>query len=628
MKYFYKIITLTLTLAFCVSLSAQNTIGYSNGYGKRNNGVRFGSGTKQGMAIKLSKEKAAMLKGSSLVGIHTMFGTSQISDLEIFVTRSLEEEPIYKEIFNKGTTSWKDYKFSQPVTLGDEEVYVGYTLNVVAESYRPLIFDESVDFGGELFWVYNNGVWQDVTEKGYGAANIQLLIDGAPTMADLIMKPINISGFYKAGEGCAFDGQIFNFGNQTIKAFDISYQVGDEQPSVHKIENANLEPNSTYDFSLPKYVSEKVGKLPIKLSVAPADNSIAETDASDNVSNTFIYIYPTDVEKKVLIESFTGMTCSNCPTGKTFIKNAISGREQNFVEVAHHAGYYEDAFSMIEDWEYTYFYNGQGLYAPAVMFNRAIFSGSPSAPVFESTDNAKVIAASKAFDTVEPYVSIKTNSAFNPTTRECKVTVSVHTFVKPDVETNCLNVFLTQDNMVGYQAGAGSTYSHEHVFRQSLTGTWGTAIELVEGETVTKEFVFTLADAIAPTYSTCAKDWNGAIDWTVIPEKMNVVAFVSAFSTTATDWFVYNCNTTPLYTPAPAGIEGPLATASSTHLSVHNGEVIVTGEDANLYIYNSAGALVKQVSAGTQRFTLPRGFYVVRISSEQGKAHACKLLVK
>ena len=182
--------------------------------------------------------------------------------------------------------------------------------------------------------------------------------------------------------------------------------------------------------------------------------------------------------------------------------------------------------------------------------------------------------------------------------------------------------------MVGYQAGAGSTYSHEHVFRQSLTGTWGTAIELVEGETVTKEFVFTLADAIAPTYSTCAKDWNGAIDWTVIPEKMNVVAFVSAFSTTATDWFVYNCNTTPLYTPAPAGIEGPLATASSTHLSVHNGEVIVTGEDANLYIYNSAGALVKQVSAGTQRFTLPRGFYVVRISSEQGKAHACKLLVK
>ena len=102
MKYLYKIITLTLTLAFCVSLSAQNTIGYSNGYGKRNNGVRFGSGTKQGMAIKLSKEKAAMLKGSSLVGIHTMFGTSQISDLEIFVTRSLEEEPTYKEIFNKG----------------------------------------------------------------------------------------------------------------------------------------------------------------------------------------------------------------------------------------------------------------------------------------------------------------------------------------------------------------------------------------------------------------------------------------------------------------------------------------------------------------------------------------------
>lgn len=628
MTYLYKSISLAVVLLFSLSLSAQTIMGYSNGYGKRNNGVRFGSGTKQGMAIKLSKEKATALKGSAIAGVRSMFGTTQISDFEIFVTHSLEEEPLYKESFTKASTSWKEFKFSEPVTITGEEIYIGYTLNVISESYRPLIFDESVDFGNELFWAYNNGAWQDITEKGYGAPDIQLLIQDAPAVADLIMKPISISGFYKAGEACSFAWQIFNFGNQAVESFEISYQVGNEEPAVYKIENANLAANSTYDFQLPDYISKNVGKLPIQLSVNLLGESHTEADASDNSHNTYIHIYPADVQKKNLIESFTGMTCSNCPTGKTFVKNAISGREDEFVEVAHHAGYYEDAFSMKEDWGYTYFYNGQGLYAPAVMFNRAIFSGSPTSPVFESTDNGKVLAATKAFDNVEPYVSIKTSSDFNPTTRECKVTVSVHTYVKPQAATNCLNVFLTQDKMIGYQAGAGSSYSHEHVFRQSLTGTWGTEIQLVEGETVTKEFVFTLAEALAPTYSTCAEDWKGAIDWSAVPENMNVVAFVSAFATTATDWFVYNCESTPLYTTATSVLDKVVATETATRFMVQNGEVHIVGEPANISVYNTSGALVKRVAAGTNKFSLPKGFYVVQSTADNGATRSCKLLVR
>lgn len=628
MTYLYKFIALATVLLFSLSLSAQTIMGYSNGYGKRNNGVRFGSGTKQGMAIKLSKEKAAALKGSSIAGVRSMFGTTQISDFEIFVTRSLEEEPLYKESFSKASTSWKEFKFSEPIAITGEEIYIGYTLNVIAESYRPLIFDESVDFGNELFWVYNNGTWQDITEKGYGAPDIQLLIQGAPAVADLIMKPISISGFYKTGEACSFSGEIFNFGNQTVETFEISYQVGNGEPAIYKIENANLAPNSTYKFQLPDYTSKSVGKLPIQLSVNLLNESHTEVDASDNACNTFIHIYPVDVQKKNLIESFTGMTCGNCPTGKTFVKNAIKGREDEFVEVSHHAGYYEDAFSMKEDWEYTYFYNDQGLYAPAVMFNRAIFSGSPTAPVFESTDNGKVLTATKAFDNIEPYVSIKTTSDFNPITRECKVTVSVYTYVKPQAATNCLNVFLTQDKMIGYQAGAGSAYSHEHVFRQSLTGTWGTEIQLVEGETVTKEFVFTLAETLAPTYRTCAEDWKGAIDWTAVPENMNVVAFVSAFAATATDWFVYNCESTPLYSTATSLLDKVVATESSPRLVVRNGKVHLIGRPANIYVYDISGALMKQVVAGTNEFNLPKGCYVVQITTDNEATHSCKLLVK
>lgn len=622
MKNLYRIPLFAIVLLLSISAGAQTIIGYSNGYVKKGDGVRFGSGTKQGMAIKLTKGKTQPLKGASITGIRAVFNTMHISNLEVFVTTSLDAEPIYKEALTGASTSWKNFNFSQPVAIDGEEIYVGYTLDVLSESYRPLLFDQTKDFGSGLCWAYNDGTWTDITDKGYGAANIQLLVSGAPETTDLVMKPVETSGYYKAGSAYSYSGQLFNFGTKTIQSFDISCQVGNDEPVVYKVENANLASNSVYDFQLPEYMASSTGRLPMKVSVVNINGTGTDADESDNSSYSSTYIYPADVQKKILLEHFTGQSCSNCPAGKTNVTNAISGIEDEFVQVAHHAGYYPDAFSMTEDWEYVFFYNSSQYYAPAVMFNRAPISDGLSSPVFASTDNASVRTGVRAFRNTQPYVSINVTSDFDPATRHCVATVKVHTYAKPDAEINSLNVCLTQDKLIAYQSGAGNNYSHEHVFRGSLTGTWGATIDLVEGETVTKVYEFDLPQEIISTYYNS----NG---WEAVPENMHIVAFVSKFSESPLDWYVYNCDSAKLYDPTSGIGSVSEANGGTASLSVSGGLVCVSGDGvAGISVYNAAGQLVKSLPAGTRSFQLDNGFYVVRLLQSDGNAQSCKLLVK
>lgn len=595
-------------------LNAQSFIGYSNGNVVRKNGVRFGNGTTQGMAIRIPAEKAGMLKGCKITGVKTAFATTQVSDLKIFVTKDLNAEPLYCEDVSGATTSWKDFRFSNPVTIDGDEFYVGYTFSVL-ETYRPLLFDESTDFGHQIAWAYNGGIWEDITGRGYGAPNIRVNLESAPEFSDLIIKPVDASGYYKEGNSYSFGGQIFNFGTRSVTSFDISCQLGDGEPVVTEVRNVRLASGETYDFRLPEYNAGESGKLPFKISVSNI-NGTEDDDATDNLSVADTYIYPSWVQKKVLIENFTGQTCGNCPTGHANMKAALAGIEDEFIQVTHHSGYNPDAFTMNEDISYTWFYGGR-TFAPAAMFNRAPFADGLASVVFATTDTRSLASAVKAFREEPPYVSLQLLNSFDEATREGDITVNVHTFVVPSDARHMLNLFLVQDGLAGYQSGAGSAYVHDHVFRGSLTGDWGVVVDLIEGRTTSKTFHYVLPEKIQSSY-------EGKTEFEAVPANMSLVAFVSNAAASPLQCVVYNSASIGL-TGTSTGISGASDTPSA-RLVINGRDLSVTGTGA-AEVYTPAGQLVRRIVAnGSER--MASGVYVVRIVNADGTVTARKVVLK
>lgn len=595
-------------------LNAQNFIGYSNGTVVRKNGVRFGSGTTQGMAIRIPAEKAGLLKGCRITGVRTAFATTQVSDLKIFVTKDLNAEPLYSEIVSGATTSWKDFRFSSPVTIDGDEFYVGYTFTVL-ETYRPLLFDESTDFGHHVAWAYSGGNWEDITGRGYGAPNIRVNLESVPEFSDLIIKPVDAGGYYKEGNAYSFGGQIFNFGTRPVTSFDISCQLGDGEPVVTEVRNVRLASGEAYDFRLPEYNAGESGKLPFKIAVSNI-NGAGDDDATDNLSVTDTYIYPSWMQKKVLVENFTGQTCGNCPTGHANMKAALAGMEDEFIQVAHHSGYNPDAFTMNEDISYMWFYGGS-TYAPAAMFNRAPYADGLASVVFATTDTRSLSSAVKAFREVPPYVSLQLLNRFDEATREGDITVNVHTFVVPSGASHTLNIFLVQDGLAGYQSGAGSAYVHDHVFRGSLTGDWGVTIDLSEGRTTSRTFHYVLPEKIQSSY-------EGKTEFEAIPADMSLVAFVSDVAESPLQCVVYNSASIGL-TEATTGT-GSLSGEPSAHLTVDGCTLSVTGEGV-AEVYTPAGQLVRHIAAGSSERMAP-GVYVVRLGHADGTVTARKVVLK
>lgn len=605
---------------------AQTTVGYTNGTLNRNDIVRFGNTEKQGMAVYVDAEKAALLKGATVKSFLTYVSTTQVERGTLFITRELGGTPLYEQAF-KPTSSRErmtEYSLESAYVLDGEPFFFGHTVEV-GTSYKPLSFDQSNNTEAGISWAYENGMWIDVSAEGYGVPNIQMKLDGVADFTDLSVRPILAEGYQVAGEPQVFKGQVFNFGNQPITSFDLTCSVGTAEPVVTSVTGVALASGKSYDFTLPAYTTNETGTLDMKVSVSNV-NGAADVEETDNSAVSSVFFYPSDIEKKILIEVFTGQACGNCPAGHANLASAIKGIENEFIEVCHHAGYYPDQFTLADSYTYTWLYGNAGTYAPAAMFNRtAVPSISTTSPVFASTDGAAVRTAAQAFRQVQPYVGLKLYNQIDAATRKGTLLVDVETFVVPSDSIHTLNVWLLQDGLVGMQANGGTNYVHNHVFRGTMIGnTWGQQIQLTPGKTVRYSVEYEIPTVVTTNFG----DYTGTEIETVLSD-MQIVAFVSDFSSTSpTACNVYNAAKISLMTDNLAqGVEETVA-GRAPFFTFDGSQIHIVGDFLRADIYTASGALATSLKNGEQTFLLPPGLYVVRTLLPGGGTDVQKLIVK
>ena len=627
MRIMNKHLLAIATLFFAMtSVVAQTTIGYTNGQLNKNDIVRFGTSEKQGMAFYVDAEKAAILKGASVESFLTYVSTTQITTGTFFITKELGGTPMCELSFKPSSSRERMYEYTMdtPFVLDGEPFYVGHMVEV-GTSYKPLSFDLSQNFEAGISWAYKDGEWMDVSHQGFGAPNIQIKVSGVKSFLDLMVKPVIPVGYQVAGKAQVFSGQVFNFGTETITSFDLTCKVGNAAPVTSHVSGVSLPSGGSYDFTLPECLTGESGTLDLEVEVSNVNGSI-DAEVTDNVAKSSVYFYPVGVEKKILVEVFTGQACGNCPAGHNNLTSAMKGIEDEFIEVAHHAGYFPDQFTMEESYSLTWLYGTSGTYAPGAMFNRSLINEiSTTSVVFETTNGSYTRAAVQAFRNTQPYVGIKMYNEIDETTRTGKVTIDVHTYVSPGDQMHTLNVWLVQDGLVAMQASGGTSYKHNHVFRGTLNkSAWGQLITLNAGETRRYTFEYTIPEAIAATYG----DYIGTT-FDAVLSNMQIVAFVSDFSeSNPTACNVYNAAKIAITTNNMAdGVEETIADRAP--LFAYDGaQMHIAGDFQQVDFYTTSGTMAGSLKQGEHTFTLPAGLYVVRTLLPSGGIDVQKLLIK
>ncbi|MDE5574138.1 MAG: Omp28-related outer membrane protein [Bacteroidales bacterium] len=209
--------------------------------------------------------------------------------------------------------------------------------------------------------------------------------------------------------------------------------------------------------------------------------------------------------RKALLEEYTGIHCGFCPDGHARANALLEQYPDDLFIMNIHAGSYADPNPGEVDLRTEY---GEALVSnagvggfPAGSVSRHIFSGKNTATDRGSwaTNVPKILAMASP-------VNIAAKGTLDWENRTLSVTVQVYYTANSAAATNYIHVAVTQDNIVGTQAGAsynpaqvlpGGKYIHHHAFRDFLTGQWGDAVTTTtQGSFVEKTYTKTLPETI------------------------------------------------------------------------------------------------------------------------------------
>lgn len=208
--------------------------------------------------------------------------------------------------------------------------------------------------------------------------------------------------------------------------------------------------------------------------------------------------------RTVLIEDLTGVNCQYCPEGHTIMANLKAAYPDRVVPLAIHAGVFATA-AWTTPWgnAINTYYNPDGY--PSGGVNRRLIGGTRALG-----RGAWSGATIETLGMTSP-VNLGLASSFNSTTRELTVTVELRYTADSPGAADKLSVLLTENGIVAAQSsttGTISNYVHNHVFRVTLTPTWGDEIaSTTAGSTQTLTYTYQVPET-----------WNVA--------NFDVVAFI------------------------------------------------------------------------------------------------------
>ena len=559
---------------------------------------------------------AKQWKGCKITCVEFGFAYEVGKDSYMFVSKDLNADPLVKQYYqcdtiaipDEGYIGWKNVPFDEPYLIdSDDDLYVGvYTIQqdpwgtFGLDNLTPIPGANLVSYRrpGKAEWVY-----QELPSN----LSIKVIIEGEniPQTHMRIYSHSSDKMYYKIGESVAINGTIINEGIKPVESFDISYQLNNNESVTTHVSDVAIQPMEIYDFNFDTTVS-KEGRGNLILTVSNPNGEPDDFQGSTSVTYDKFACMAKGIQKNVLVEEIVGTDDEGAVTAAEIIKEAIdnSDKKDNIIWVQNHV-LADDEYTIEGYSNYSMLY-ASAIFTPAVNLNhKEAISGT----FMLNEENEKVPATSELFlidnDFGKHLNSILEDEVFYSLNAECDVidddVLKIKVALKPAIEGLFPSIFgpnlamlLTEDNIVGRQAGVDGDYVHNGIPRTFINsedprfGMVGNKIEISDNG-YTLETKYIIPD----------KSWK--------LENMNLICYIMDSGMRIDN--VVSC-------PVKANPDGlKKETAENDFNVVYNdGSLHIDGDFDSARLFSMTGQLLLTTSvADTNVSSLPAGIYCVLI---------------
>lgn len=506
-----KHLLLTAFLAFGLSATAQDatqTLVLGNGSTAGATNLEYVSGTSGvGFAQTFTRYKMRAYRGCQIQRI----SIEADSDAEgtLFISKGVNDTPLYTQPITLAY-GWNTVTLDTPYDIDGQELTFGYTLTSCPS--HTLTYGRTLVEGTE--YVNRGTGWERFT-KGSARLSATLTGDNLPA-ADVALGAVQMPPFVRTGDDLVATAEVVNLGTATVKEVTMAFRTDTETYPV-TVEGLNIKPRASKQISVPLTLTAD-GDYSLWLE-ATAVNGLADAAPIDNTSARHeVFAREAFGQRNVLLEIFSTERCTNCPEGHATIEAAL-GDKPNVIAMTHHAGFFDDQWTIPESVAYEWFYKSpeyNTTYAPGCMTDRTPWQAAYpeyypyNTPVVNPSRGSLTAAYGEA-TAIPALAVIDLAVSYDEGTRQLTVDVDAEALVAMTGYDNpALNVFVVEDRVpTSKQENTTGIYYQRHVVRRALTPTWG--LPMPAGGKISEHFTTELGER-----------WK--------PDDVTVIAFVANYN--------------------------------------------------------------------------------------------------
>ena len=420
---------------------------------------------------------------------------------------------------------WNDCTFSTPYTLDFskvEGVMLGFTYTQKkgssSECYAISLLKEGA-IEPTYVTMEGSSKLQAFGSEKYGNLTVQAIVEKEYPAKDIVLHNVTFSKFTKAANNSKFTVNVSNFGTSDINSYTLTASIDGKQikeQTITGVVNGSMKADVV---EIPT-TDVQLGARKIKFVITKVDGAAPTGNTKNDAYEADINLYETGLKRqKQLVEQFTSVTCTWCPTGSKFLKKLQEKRKDLAWVALHGPMGAKDPYQTNQSMAIMKALGVNGY--PTAAFNRTLIDGdlTPAVASYYNSAEESIKMFGNIFDQTDENLPAFVNidivaKADKLANGRSQMVVDVKgTGVKNAADflkDYGLYVYVTEDGLVSSQIDKGKkikNYVHDNTFRQCLTNINGDNITW-SGDNFDKQFTYDIP-----------ADYNAS--------KMHVVAFVA-----------------------------------------------------------------------------------------------------
>lgn len=335
----------TLALAGVGAAQADKHITYSHG----DPAYTFGTTGKKAETVDVAMQLSeSTLVGAEIRAIRVPFiSVEGLSGGKVWLSRQLPAiksskmtEPDICSVDFDIVEGFVEVTLSEPYTLTDEGVYVGYSFDMAAseQPLRPIALTNTTTPGG--FIIHSTKIfrtaWKDqYPNEGQLCLQVELAGDVLKTNAVSMYPLPNYN--VQTGQPQEASATIVNHGAAGITSIDYSVTFDDKTIIDQQHLDLDIKPiygaSAQVTFTLP--AAEQKGVYPYTVSIDKVNGETNEETAKESAN---VNAYTTLPVHRAVLEEYTGTWCGYCPRGFVGLEEMNRLYPKDFIGVSYHNG--------------------------------------------------------------------------------------------------------------------------------------------------------------------------------------------------------------------------------------------------------------------------------------------------